>query len=340
MKKYINQLIKKGMLEKVGGLIVCNRKIEKIRESIRNESYKPEPVKSIKIKGRIVWEATWGDKMVEKGVLLIIRENLGVDYFIDIVKAYIKGRGPKDAFKSIKEGFTNVKYLIKTDIRDHFGSIILKELEKDLIKILGKGPFIDLIWKILRGRDGPIKRKKGILQGGVLSPLFSNIYMKEIDEQLEKLDGIKVIRYGDDFLIGTKEDAENTLKIIKKILKKKGLELNKKKTSIVKSEKGLEYLGLNLSIKSEKVIVKGNAKKIIKRLIEKGYVTKEGKGKGKEEFISMSEEEISNIYGQLLKEHLNYYTDCINYVQLRLQIKKLLDESKRKSLALNGIYHP
>ena len=44
------------------------------------------------------------------------------------------------------------------------------------------------------------------MQGGPLSPLLSNIYLDELDKELEKR-GLPFVRYADDFVIFTKREA-------------------------------------------------------------------------------------------------------------------------------------
>jgi retron-type reverse transcriptase len=51
------------------------------------------------------------------------------------------------------------------------------------------------------------KRRKGVPQGSPLSPLLSNIMLHELDKELEK-QGIKYVRYADDFSIYTKSKSE------------------------------------------------------------------------------------------------------------------------------------
>ncbi|MEK7499530.1 MAG: reverse transcriptase domain-containing protein, partial [Patescibacteria group bacterium] len=50
-----------------------------------------------------------------------------------------------------------------------------------------------------------IKRRKGVPQGSPLSPLLSNIILHEMDKELER-QGLRYVRYADDFSIYTKND--------------------------------------------------------------------------------------------------------------------------------------
>ena len=56
--------------------------------------------------------------------------------------------------------------------------------------------------------DKLAKRSKGVPQGNPLSPLLSNIMSHELDKQLEE-QGLKYMRYGDDFSIYTWSKLES-----------------------------------------------------------------------------------------------------------------------------------
>ena len=57
----------------------------------------------------------------------------------------------------------------------------------------------------IKGR--PQVREKGLIQGSPLSPMLSNLYLDSFDEELERR-GFRLIRYGDDFLVMTKNREE------------------------------------------------------------------------------------------------------------------------------------
>jgi len=74
-----------------------------------------------------------------------------------------------------------------------------------LIKLKVRDPMVlRLIWKYLRSPmqvDGKLqKRRKGVPQGGPLSPLLSNIVLNELDMELKQRE-LRFVRYADDFSI-------------------------------------------------------------------------------------------------------------------------------------------
>jgi hypothetical protein len=92
-----------------------------------------------------------------------------------------------------------------------------------------------------------VRRKRearGILQGGILSPLLANIYLDRFDKAALKRE-IKLVRYADDGVVccRSQQEAQATLKVIEKLLGKLDLAINPRKTAIQHVDKGFEYLG-------------------------------------------------------------------------------------------------
>ena len=95
-------------------------------------------------------------------------------------------------------------------------------------------------------RTGLFKKDvpRGILQGGILSPLCANIYLDHFDKMALK-HGLKLVRFADDSVICCRSqvEAEAALKLSERLLAKLDLELNPRKTLIIHAEKGLRFLG-------------------------------------------------------------------------------------------------
>jgi CRISPR-associated protein Cas1 len=101
--------------------------------------------------------------------------------------------------------------------------------------VTGSGP------ERMKGRK---QGKRGILQGSPLSPLLANIYLDSFDKAILKK-GLKLVRFGDDFIIQcrTRKEAESALKYAQKKLKKLKLEIHPHKTQIAHFDKGVRFLG-------------------------------------------------------------------------------------------------
>ena len=92
----------------------------------------------------------------------------------------------------------------------------------------------------------------GTPQGGILSPLLSNIMLNELDKELENR-GLRFVRYADDCVItvGSEAAAKRVMHSISRYIEKRlGLKVNMTKTKIVRPSK-LKYLGFGFWKSSE-----------------------------------------------------------------------------------------
>ena len=86
----------------------------------------------------------------------------------------------------------------------------------------------------------------GSPQGGVISPLLSNIYLDEFDQEMMRRKH-RIVRYADDILIfcTSKAGAENALKVARHVLEVTlKLKVNERKTHIAHSDTGIKFLGV------------------------------------------------------------------------------------------------
>ena len=85
---------------------------------------------------------------------------------------------------------------------------------------------------------------EGTMQGGPLSPLLSNIYLDDLDKELERRE-LPFVRYADDFVIFTKTEvaAQRVYASVERFLNERlKLVVNHDKSRIRKAD-GLEYVG-------------------------------------------------------------------------------------------------
>lgn len=175
------------------------------------------------------------------------------DYFHDSSHGFRPGRSTKTAAEQVeayrKEGF---RVVVDLDIRSFFDEVdreILMRLVRQVVKdrrVLG----------LIRGwlsagvmEEGKVKyQTSGTPQGGVISPLLSNIYLTILDNELSA-QGCRFVRYADDVVIlcRSKEEAHQALCLIRKVLKKLKLELNEEKTRVTTFAQGFDFLGFHFS---------------------------------------------------------------------------------------------
>ena len=136
------------------------------------------------------------------------------------------------------------------DIKQFFDSIPHKQLRQVLQQHIGDKALLKLMdeWLKISAFPGNLfQAKRGIPQGGILSPIWCNLYLHQLDSYF--LDNnIPFVRFADDFLLFTKskQQAQQALKKTAVKVNKIGLELHPDKTRIIHSSKKIQYLGLTL----------------------------------------------------------------------------------------------
>nr|WP_315164205.1 antiviral reverse transcriptase Drt3a [uncultured Flavobacterium sp.] len=141
----------------------------------------------------------------------------------------------KQTYNLISDGFP--KIIIRTDIHKFYESIpqniLFEKLENStLLSPLSKKLLKRLFFEFERIKDESIiQPKKGIPRGFGVSAYLSELYMREIDNEIESLpDIIYYARYVDDIIAvfspKTKSQARNYQEELKKIIKKNQLEIN------------------------------------------------------------------------------------------------------------------
>lgn len=147
--------------------------------------------------------------------------------------------------KYIQEGY---KIAVDVDLRQFFDTVNHDVLMHYVAQTVKDKRVLSLIGKYLRAgvvRNGRLEQtRKGVPQGGPLSPLLANILLNELDKELEKR-GLRFVRYADDFVIvvKSKRAGERVMNSIQRFLEKRlKLRVNEAKSQVVQTGK-LEFLG-------------------------------------------------------------------------------------------------
>ena len=147
------------------------------------------------------------------------------------------------------------KVIVDADIKGFFDNIEHPLIMKLLAAEIADGNILTLVEKFLGAgvmeNDVLKPTRKGTPQGGVISPLLANIVLNYLDWQLDA-NGFKFVRYADDFLVMCKSmaQAEKALDLVKSILNDLRLQLNSRKTRVVRLCQGFEFLGFYISSRS------------------------------------------------------------------------------------------
>jgi group II intron reverse transcriptase/maturase len=170
-------------MEKIGGII----------EAMRHERYRFSPVRRVYIpkksgKLRPLGLPSWSDKLVGEVVRLLL-EAYYEPQFSDRSHGFRPSRGCHTALREIADTWTGTTWFIEGDISDCFGSLDHNIMVEILSEKIHDGRFLRLISNMLSA--GYLEDWKwnatlsGAPQGGVVSPVLSNIYLHKLDEFVE-----------------------------------------------------------------------------------------------------------------------------------------------------------
>lgn len=172
-------------LEKIGAII----------DALRAERYRWSPVKRVYIekkgstKKRPLGLPTWSDKLVAEVVRLFLEAYYDVQ-FSDRSHGFRPGRGCHTALSEVVESWKGTHWFIEGDISDCFGSLDHEVMLSTLSEKIHDGRFLRLISLMLKA--GYLEdwwwhaTLSGAPQGGVASPILSNIYLDRLDQFIEQ----------------------------------------------------------------------------------------------------------------------------------------------------------
>ena len=168
------------------------RRIDRLIDALRDESYQPKPARRIYIpkkngKLRPLGIQSFDDKLVQE-VIRMILESIYEDDFEDCSCGFRPGRSCHTALMQIQRCFTGSRWFIEGDIQGFFDNIDHQVLIRIMEKRIHDDRFLRLIRKFLNA--GYMEARQlhatysGTAQGGIISPILANIYLNELDKRV------------------------------------------------------------------------------------------------------------------------------------------------------------
>lgn len=170
-------------------------KVENLITKLRNEQYYPTPVRRTYIpkkngKKRPLGIPSFEDKLVQE----VVRKMLEAIYeplFLDTSHGFRPNRSCQTALFKIKSTCRGTKWVVEGDITGCFDNVDHDILLKILSRKISDGRLLELIRRFLKAGYFEFNQVKntlsGVPQGGIISPILSNIYLHEFDLYMEEM---------------------------------------------------------------------------------------------------------------------------------------------------------
>jgi len=147
----------------------------------------------------------------------------------------------------VSKNYSSPCFALKLDIKKFFASVDHEFLIRLLEKKIADGDILWLLKQIIYSFDSDLGEDKGIPLGNLISQIFANIYLNELDQFVKHELKVKYyLRYADDFVILNSDKSiyhQYTSILVKYLWDNLKLELHPQKIVLRKLNWGIDFLG-------------------------------------------------------------------------------------------------
>jgi RNA-directed DNA polymerase len=251
--------------------------LSELRDQLKARSFQPDPVREVMIpkpggKRRRLGIATVRDRVVQAALKTVLEPIFETD-FQPCSYGFRPRRRAQDAIAEIHYLTSrSYEWVLEGDITACFDEISHSALLQRMRARIGDKRVLDLVKAFLKsdilGEDRQLRESHtGAPQGGILSPLLSNIALSVLDEHFAEawqsmgdshareyrrrkgLANYRLVRFADDFVVlvaGDRSDAERLREEAARVLLPMGLRLSQEKTLIAHIDEGFVFLGMRI----------------------------------------------------------------------------------------------
>ncbi|WP_045115404.1 group II intron reverse transcriptase/maturase [Plesiocystis pacifica] len=249
-----------------------------IREQLLAGSYEPKPVRRVQIPKRGGGERelgipTVGDRVIQQAILQVLQPRLDPT-FSDHSYGFRPGRSAHDAVSQMRDYVTEGRvWVVDIDLEKFFDRVNHDMLMGRLAKRFEDRRLLRTLRRYLSAgvmvNGVKVELRRGTPQGGPLSPLLANVYLDEVDKELERR-GHAFVRYADDLrvLVRSKRAGERVMGALIKRFAKLRLRVNESKSTVARVYER-PFLGFRLWMNKKGETKIGVSSKSMERMKER-----------------------------------------------------------------------